>query len=172
MINTQHQHIVCNTPALAGLELVTDFNGQCNPGLSPVDLEKRDFDIVLLKVLLKRWHSHFGRKSKRCQATLVIREGEGAYCGKVVCQCFPAVGIIRSSRFAIDRDMRSQGVRCVRTASRSRRGRFWCGRQPDGRTLADRRSSRDAPCKNGMASRLSRLSLHHCSGLGYAILAG
>jgi hypothetical protein len=73
MINTQHQHIVCNTPALAGLELVTDFNGQCNPGLSPVDLEKRDFDIVLLKVLLKRWHSHFGRKSKRWTNTALFR---------------------------------------------------------------------------------------------------
>ena len=28
MINTHHQHIVCNTPALGGLELVEDFNGQ------------------------------------------------------------------------------------------------------------------------------------------------
>jgi hypothetical protein len=64
MINTQHQHIVCNTPALGGLELVGDFNGQTDPALSPVTLEERDFDNVLLKILLKRWHSHYGRKSR------------------------------------------------------------------------------------------------------------
>jgi hypothetical protein len=73
MINTQHQHIVCNTPALVGLELVTDFNGQCNPGLSPVILEKRDFDIVLLKALLKRWHTHYQRKSKRWANIVLFR---------------------------------------------------------------------------------------------------
>lgn len=31
MINTQHQHIVCTTPALGALELVTEFHGQSIP---------------------------------------------------------------------------------------------------------------------------------------------
>jgi hypothetical protein len=73
MINAHHQHIVCSTPALSDLELVTDFNGQCNPGLSPVILDKRDFDSVLLKVLLKRWHSHYGRKSNRWSNAALFR---------------------------------------------------------------------------------------------------
>ena len=73
MINTHHQHIVCSTPALSDLEMVTDFSGQCDPGLSPVILEKRDFDNVLLKVLLKRWHSHYGRKSRQWANTALFR---------------------------------------------------------------------------------------------------
>lgn len=73
MVNTGHKYIVCSTPALSDLELVTDFNGQCDPGLSPVTLEKHDFDGVLLKVLLKRWHSHYGRKSRRWANTALFR---------------------------------------------------------------------------------------------------
>ena len=72
-INAHHQHIVCSTPALSDLELVTDFNGQCDPGLSPVVLEQSDFDSVLLKVLVSRWRSHYGHKSRRWANTALFR---------------------------------------------------------------------------------------------------
>jgi hypothetical protein len=72
-ISADHRYVVCSTPAVSDLELVTDFNGQCDPGLSPVILEKGDFDSVLLKVLLKRWHSHYGRKSRSWPNTALFR---------------------------------------------------------------------------------------------------
>ncbi|HML06566.1 MAG TPA: hypothetical protein VK430_00360 [Xanthobacteraceae bacterium] len=72
-INAIHQHIVCDTPALKALELVTDFRGQCDPGLSPVVLDERDFDNVLLKLLLKRWRNHYHRKSRKWADTALFR---------------------------------------------------------------------------------------------------
>ena len=73
MVNTQHQHIVCNTPALGGLEQVTDFHGQSIPSLSPVTLDERDFDMVLMKLLMSRWRNHYGRKSKKWPNTALFR---------------------------------------------------------------------------------------------------
>jgi hypothetical protein len=45
-ITANHQHVICNTPALRDLELVTDFNGQCDPGLSPVILEFAVLNLI------------------------------------------------------------------------------------------------------------------------------
>ena len=63
MINTAHQHLVCHTPALAGLETIDDFHGQGAPDLANIILEKRDFDTVMLQALIKRWRRRYGQRS-------------------------------------------------------------------------------------------------------------
>jgi len=73
MINTHHQHLVCSTPAVSDLEVVTDFNGQCDPGLSPVLLEPRDIDAVLMKILFRRWESHYKNDSRKWANVALFR---------------------------------------------------------------------------------------------------
>jgi hypothetical protein len=63
MINTQHQHLVCSTPAVSGLEVVDDFRGQGAPGLSTIDLGQGDFDTVLLEALITRWRKRYRTRS-------------------------------------------------------------------------------------------------------------
>ena len=72
-INTMHQHLVCNTPALMGIEQAEQFRGQSDPGLGPVVLQSHDFDTVLLKLLLTRWKRHYGGKSKKWANTALFR---------------------------------------------------------------------------------------------------
>jgi hypothetical protein len=73
MLNTNHQHLVCHTPALAGLHVVSQFNGQCIPGLSPVVLDTTDIDHVLLQALMKRWHRRYATKRKRWADVALFR---------------------------------------------------------------------------------------------------
>jgi hypothetical protein len=53
MINLNHQHVVCHTPALTSLEVIEDFQGQGAPGITHVSLDMGDFDEVILHALIQ-----------------------------------------------------------------------------------------------------------------------
>jgi hypothetical protein len=63
MINTQHEHLVCSTPAVINLEAIDNFRGQGAPCLVTVVLEPKDFDTVLLAALIRRWRRRYGSGS-------------------------------------------------------------------------------------------------------------
>jgi hypothetical protein len=60
--NQDNGHIVCSTPGLNALHLVSDFKGQCSALLTPLDFDYIDLDMPLLNTLLARWRSRYGTK--------------------------------------------------------------------------------------------------------------
>ena len=73
MINLQHRHLVCSTPAITSLELIDDFHGQGAPGITHVTLEKGDFDEVILRSLIKRWRRRYGGRAPRWADVALFR---------------------------------------------------------------------------------------------------
>lgn len=59
MIDRNYEHIIAHTPAILALHEAQAFKGQSSPDLSPIRINRRDFDEPLLQELLKRWMARY-----------------------------------------------------------------------------------------------------------------
>lgn len=56
MLTRDHEHIVCQTPAVHGLHDITSFRGQTLPELVERSLSARDLDRPLFDALIQKWN--------------------------------------------------------------------------------------------------------------------
>ena len=59
MIDRNYEHIIAHTPAILALHEPQAFKGQSSPDLSPIKVNRKDFDEPLLQELLHRWVARY-----------------------------------------------------------------------------------------------------------------
>jgi hypothetical protein len=71
--------LACSTPAVSNFETVDEFQGQGAPGLLPVVLDEGDFDLVLLRALIKRWRIMYSGRPPRWSDRVLFRSLDMAF---------------------------------------------------------------------------------------------
>ena len=59
MIDRNYEHIIAQTPAILAVHQTQAFKGQSSPDLSPIGVNRGDFDEPLLQELLQRWMARY-----------------------------------------------------------------------------------------------------------------
>lgn len=78
MLDKNYKHLISSTIASMSLHSVSEFQGQCDPTLSPITLDRLALDLPLLNELLVRWKRRYRSRSRSWSDIALFRSLEMA----------------------------------------------------------------------------------------------